>query len=560
MTQNEALDILKTGANVFLTGEPGAGKTHTVNAFVAYLHSCGLEPAITASTGIAATHIGGMTIHSWSGIGIKKNLSEYDLEEIAGKERIAKRIRIAKTLIIDEVSMLDGRTLEMVDRVCKTVRDSASSFGGLQVVLVGDFFQLPPIARNGDIAQFAFESNTWRELNPLICYLSEQHRQEDAEFLKILAALRSGTINARHKECLSGRCVSGEAGGKNVPEDISRLYPHNADVDRINLEALAKLPGKERIFEMSGRGNPLLIDQLKRGCLSPERLALKIGARAMFTKNSPQGKFVNGTTGEIIAFSTENGSPVVRARNGRTITVEPMEWGIEADGKLLAKIIQIPLRLAWAITVHKSQGMSLDAAFVDLSLAFEYGQGYVALSRVRTLDGLYLGGLNDRALQVHASVLAKDSELRAAGTEAATAFRTFTPAVLERMQLDFLRASGGKPGAGPKPPRKKREKGESIAKTLCLLHEGKNIAEIARVRNLAPTTIVGHVEHLYANDKIATAEIASLLRGKETEVAKINTAFRELRTDRLSPVYEHFRGRYGYDFIRLARLLKNDAI
>ena len=551
MTQKEALDILKTGANVFLTGEPGAGKTHTINTFVTYLRSAGLEPAITASTGIAATHIGGMTIHSWSGIGIKKFLSEYDLEEIVDKERVAKRVRDTKTLIIDEVSMLDGRTLTMVDQVCRAIKNSNRPFGGLQIILVGDFFQLPPITHDGDKAEFAFQSKVWRELNPIVCYLSEQHRQDDIDLSEILSALRSGNITSKHKDCLLSRCVLPDA---NVHANISKLFPHNADVDRINSTELGKLSGNEKVFTMKGTGNPLLIDQLKRGCLSPERLALKLGARVMFTKNSFDGKFVNGTTGEVIGFSTESGYPIVRIRDGRTIHTEPLEWGIEADGRLLAKVTQVPLRLAWAITVHKSQGISLDAAFVDLSGAFEYGQGYVALSRVRTMQGLYLGGLNDRALEVHSDVSAADGKFQTASMEARAAFSTFAPEVLQKMQLDFVTACGGKLGVGPKPKRKKREKGGTLEETLKLLREGKNIKMIAVMRGLTAGTVIGHLEQLQAAEKCTATEFGHLIHGAESEITAINETFVKLKTDKLAPVYEHFRGKHSYDLIRLARL------
>src|SRR5664279_5022495 len=145
MTQSEAINILKTGANVFLTGEPGAGKTHTINSLVEYLRACEIEHAITASTGIAATHIGGMTIHSWSGIGIKETLNKYDLDKIASSEYINRRVRKTKVLIIDEISMLRAETLSMVDAVCREIMQRSEPFGGIQVVLVGDFFQLPPI-------------------------------------------------------------------------------------------------------------------------------------------------------------------------------------------------------------------------------------------------------------------------------------------------------------------------------------------------------------------------------------------------------------------------------
>ena len=159
MTQDEALAILKTGLNVFLTGEPGSGKTHTINRYIAWLRERGIDPSVTASTGIAATHVGGMTIHSWSGIGIKREVSDYDIEIIQSHEKTARRIIDAKVLIIDEISMLDAATLDSVDRVLRTLRHKPmmpeEPFGGLQVIFVGDFFQLPPISLE-KIAMFAF--------------------------------------------------------------------------------------------------------------------------------------------------------------------------------------------------------------------------------------------------------------------------------------------------------------------------------------------------------------------------------------------------------------------
>jgi len=458
MTQEEALTILKTGANVFLTGEPGSGKTHTVNAYVAYLRAHNIEPAITASTGIAATHIHGLTIHSWSGIGIKERLSNYDLDKIAANERVANRIMHTSVLIIDEVSMLSSATFSMVDAVCRAVRRSTKPFGGLQVVLVGDFFQLPPVVKrkifvdeeisNDEFVfedaskpaptQFAYNASAWRALNPIICYLEEQHRQEDDNFLEVLSAIRSGEYAARHKAHIESRMV----GDASAPGDAVRLFPHNADVDRINAAELQKIDGAERSFTMRSSGAAATVETLKRGCLSPESLVLKVGASVMFTKNNPSGAFVNGTLGKITSFSA-SGAPVVRTSGGRSIVVEPMEWMIEEDGKVKAKIIQLPLRLAWAITVHKSQGMSLDAAVMDLSRVFEYGQGYVALSRVRTLAGLYLLGINERALMVHPEALEMDEEFREQSNSAKEVFTNMPRRDLNEMQHRFAKASGG---------------------------------------------------------------------------------------------------------------------
>lgn len=444
MTQRQALDILKTGKNVFLTGEPGSGKTYTVNTYVSYLRSRGVEPAITASTGIAATHIGGMTIHSWSGIGIKKTLSKDDLREIANQDRIVDRIVECPVLIIDEISMLDGKTLGLVDAVCRTIRKSELAFGGIQVVLVGDFFQLPPVSRYGEPPpQFAFDSIAWMMADPTVCYLSEHHRQDDAIFLGVLNALRSGSISASDKALLLSRTTA--SSHASVNEDVPKLFPHNNNVDDLNTRELKKLPGEHVTFDMTSQGAKALIEQLKRGCLSPEQLDLKLGARVMFTKNAFNNHYVNGTVGVVVNFSSETAYPVVKTRGGKLIEVEPTQWSIKAEGQSIATITQLPLRLAWAMTVHKSQGMSLDAAFVDLSLAFAYGQGYVALSRIRSLDGLFLGGLNDRALQVNPEILEVDTLFRLRSKAAERELKKDPPKKLLMRQNDFLTASHGSP-------------------------------------------------------------------------------------------------------------------
>ncbi len=454
MTQAEALTILKTGANVFLTGEPGAGKSHTVNEFTAWLCSHGALPAITASTGIAATHIGGMTIHSWAGIGIKRSLSQYDLDRIASTEHVVKRMRRTKILIIDEVSMLSPNTLSMVDAVCREVFASSKAFGGLQVVFVGDFFQLPPIierdaepevdadgmfAVGAAAPRFAYASNAWARANPIVCYLTEQHRQDDAAFLGVLSAIRRNNFNESHMEHIESRKVERKA----VPASAPKLYSHNADVDKINDDTLGGLDGSPKSFVMQSRGAPAIVAALKKSCLSPEALFLKLGASVMFTKNNPKEGYVNGTLGTVTGFSSYNNYPMVKTREGRTITVEPMDWSIEEGGVVRGSVTQIPLRLAWAITVHKSQGMSLDEAVMDLSQVFEYGQGYVALSRVRRLDGLYLLGWNRRTFEVHPEVLVKDEQFREASEEASIAFDKLPKSDLQKMQNNFLIACGG---------------------------------------------------------------------------------------------------------------------
>ncbi len=453
MTQDEALALLKTGASIFLTGQPGSGKTHTVNRYLRDLARSGVDVAYTASTGIAATHGHGVTIHAWSGIGVRDTLTRRDLDILAANRRLAARIEKTSVLIIDEISMLPARSLTLADMVCRHIRATNAPFGGMQVVLVGDFFQLPPVVRrrqdehgmldladDGFGAEFAHASAAWRDLDPTVCYLSEQHRQDDEHFLDLLDAIRANACTGIHRELLAARMVDRDQ----LPASRTRLFTHNAAVDEINQQQLAKLAGETRQFPMTGKGPPHSIDALKRGCLSPDRLDLKQDAVVMFTKNDPAGRYVNGTLGIVEDFDPETGAPVVRTRTGKRIVAEPVTWKIEENGTERASVTQVPLRLAWAITVHKSQGMSLDSAVIDLSRAFEYGQGYVALSRLRSLAGLSLLGLNERALHVHPQAIEKDAEFRDASDDALDALAALGADELARRQAAFLEDCGGR--------------------------------------------------------------------------------------------------------------------
>lgn len=411
MTQQEALTILKKGGNVFLTGEPGAGKTHTVNQFVKWAREQNKRVAITASTGIAATHIDGVTIHSWAGIGIKRSLTDKDIEKIFENDFKKRNILTANILIIDEISMIDADTLNMVDRVLRYAHNfmADQAFGGIQVIFVGDFFQLPPVAdRNSKKkVKFAFESEAWEDAHPTVCYITEQHRQEDPTFLSILKHLRDGKISAPHIAILKAR--------NEIPVEIIKstmLYTHNADVDHENSLELAELEGDVETYKMKSEGHEYPVGLLKKQCLSPEVLELKEGALVMFTRNNWEVGYVNGTIGTVTEFLA-NGAPVVRTKDGKEIVVLEAEWRfVNNYGNTTASIKQLPLRLAWAMTVHKSQGMSLDQAHIDLSRAFEYGQGYVALSRVRSLAGLTLEGFNKKALMMHPVVVEQDKIFR----------------------------------------------------------------------------------------------------------------------------------------------------
>ena len=412
MKQTQALSVMLSGQPVFLTGAPGAGKTYILNEFVWRAKKRGKTVAVTASTGIAATHIGGVTIHSWSGLGIREFIDPRTRQQLAGNAKLSKRYNLADVLVIDEVSMLHGRRLDMVNEACKLLRKNERPFGGLQVILVGDLFQLPPVNRDNSVPDFVHLSASWQELNPRICYLSEQYRQQSGGLLDLLEAMRRGLVETYHQELLQSRIGQKPASG----QAVTRLYAHNVDIDTLNQRHLSALTNQGYKYEMETKGGAVKVEQLQRSVLAPDLLELKVGAEVMFVANNPSLGFVNGTRGQVVDF--KDTKPIVRVSNSsRRIKVEPHSWKLEEDGKIRAEVVQLPLRLAWAITIHKSQGMSLDAAQIDLSKTFTPGMGYVALSRVRSIDGLFLEGINAMAMRMHPAIYELDNVLKALSAE-----------------------------------------------------------------------------------------------------------------------------------------------
>ena len=431
MKQEEVLKVLKMGHSVYLTGEPGSGKTYVINKYISWLKKRGIWPAVTASTGIAASHLEGSTIHSWSGIGIKDQITPAILKQINKKGNIRRRFKKTDVLIIDEVSMLSSSFINILDLVARHFKRSPGEpFGGMQVVFSGDFFQLPPVKENS----YAFSSRSWEELCPVVCYLNEQHRHGDQDFLKILSAIRRGDVNGDHKKRLntSSNWIEG---------DHLKLFTHNIDVDRINSEHLREIKSKEWIFEMTYKGNKSLAKSLICGCLAPETLRIKKGAKVIFVKNDKDKQYVNGTQGMVIDFN--NGIPIIQIKSGQKILADYVTWRLEEDERVLAEIKQIPLRLAWALTVHKSQGMTLDEVEMDLSQCFVPGQGYVALSRLRSLKGLYLRGLNSMALQIDSRVTNADIVFRKRSELAHSRLMKLSDIEIEKRQKSFVSLCNG---------------------------------------------------------------------------------------------------------------------
>ncbi len=569
MQQSTAVKILAAGNNVFLTGAPGSGKTHLLNRFIKYLSDRGVATAITAPTGIAATHIGGMTLHSWSGLGIRDTVDDRTIEHLLSKSYLMKRFESTRVLIIDEVSMLAPGLFTAVSEILKNIRFSPEPFGGVQVVLTGDFFQLPPVVRrqqsdmedfeaeeeqrNQSETRFVWQTDTWRQLDPTICYLTERHRHDDEGLIRLLDEIRKGAVSAASRTMLDA-CRRNTSGHKRP----TRLYTHNLDVDRINNDELDKLSGTSRRYRATLSGNKPLAEKILANSLVAEQLELKTGAKVLFIKNNFEKQYVNGTLGEVIGFDDDSGYPIVRIKSGKEIVAEPEEWSLTDErGKKLAAIAQVPLRLAWAITVHKSQGMTLDAAEVDLGNAFEPGHGYVALSRVKNLAGLTLLGCNEKALEVDAAVLEMDAELQRLSRSAEAAFAK-APLVEKYPPLSD---EAKKARFAPKVP--------TIEKTRRLLETGMTLEEVAEERELKLSTVFGHLEelaelgvieysleYLRPADKICklvlAAQASVLSRGNPEELTGSGQA-------RLGAIARELQGKIGYDEIRLVLLLEKLA-
>ncbi|MEA2113162.1 MAG: AAA family ATPase, partial [Patescibacteria group bacterium] len=314
MNQAQALKILQSGQNVFLTGSAGSGKTYLLNQFIKYLKERKIKVGVTASTGIAATHLGGRTIHSWANIGIKREMSDKSIERMAKNEEFRKKIEETKVLIIDEISMFDAQKLDLVDRICKVIREPFLPFGGIQIVMSGDFFQLPPIEYDEECC-FAYESIVWRNLDIKTCYLDEQFRQEDLKFIGILNKIRRNEAGQEELDLLRTRLYK----LVNYHANPTKIYTHNIDIDAINDYELSRIPEKELIYHMAHHGPKDLVDFLKKSCLASEKLKLKKGAIVMFVKNNFNGGYVNGTFGKIIDFDSDNNYPVVETKSGNKI-------------------------------------------------------------------------------------------------------------------------------------------------------------------------------------------------------------------------------------------------
>lgn len=374
--QQLALDDMLAGHNVFLTGHAGTGKSFVIKHLMQQQNI-----PILASTGVAAILLGGRTFHSFFGLGTMQLADGITLARALKNGKLRDRLMDATAIVIDEVSMLDGRTLNLAQDIAQAVREDARPWGGIQVIAVGDFAQLPPVSKRG--VDWAFKSQAWKDSGFKNHMLRDIIRSPNPEFTKILNDVRAGLQTQRAKNFLNARKLP-------MPEDVCgmRLFPRNDQVAAYNKERLEQLATPPHSFQTEYAFSH---DWIKKAQFPlPETLELKIGAQVMIRTNDTNGRYANGTMG--IVRGVEQFELLLDV-GGREITLGKHTFGlVDADGDTIGKATNFPVNLGYACTIHKSQGMTLDNAQIDLKRVFTPGQGYVALSRLREPEGLYLDG------------------------------------------------------------------------------------------------------------------------------------------------------------------------
>ncbi|XP_010275115.1 PREDICTED: ATP-dependent DNA helicase PIF1-like [Nelumbo nucifera] len=414
---NQQLQVLKAvaeGKSVFITGSAGTGKTILLKRVVEVLKQLHTRKSVfvTASTGVAACALSGQTLHSFAGIGFGDGDRESLL--LTAKSKSSYRWKRARALVIDEISMVDADLFDTLEYIAREIRrkESGRPWSGLQLIVSGDFFQLPPIGNRLSLSgkEFAFEADCWDRSFDLQIELTQVFRQSDLKLVELLQGIRRGDNDPERLKLLQDRTVTSE------PDfSVTRLFPRKNDVSRVNKERLRSLGRETVTYTALDVGQEPWKSQLKLG-ITPDEVELCVGARVMLLKNIAQWDgLVNGATGTITGFKQRETVaidiccsqllPSVQFDSGPEIVILPEKWNVMEGDTVLATRKQIPLMLAWALSIHKCQGMTLNCLNTDLSRAFGCGMVYVALSRVRSLEGLYLSGFNPSKIKAHPKVL-----------------------------------------------------------------------------------------------------------------------------------------------------------
>jgi len=416
--QEKALRLAQRGANLFLTGGAGTGKSFVLGRVITALRTRAKRMrgavGVTASTGIAALNIGGCTIHALLGTRLSANPIEAQyhkkqLAKIPGSCRgsLSHRrmiLRRMTAIVVDEVSMLSGDYIDMMDWWLRTLRDVDRPFGGVQMVFCGDFLQLPPVIKNRRVVNhFAFQARAWDDAGLETVVLQKVHRQQDVDLVRYLRNLRFGDLTNETRDYFA-ECID-----RPLDVEPTHLFATNALVDRRNREKLSEIPGQATTFKAVISANSThLRNRLLRDSFVNEVIDLKVGAAVLLARNCYEdgNEYVNGDRGQVVNVG-EDYTDVELLRDDRTVTVDATQWTLESvnpDGSrdVIASMIQLPIKLAWAVSIHKSQGQTIDPVHCDLARCFEKGQAYVALSRAARYEGLQLASaVTEKSVMVH---------------------------------------------------------------------------------------------------------------------------------------------------------------
>lgn len=559
--------VEKTDMSLFLTGKAGTGKTTFLREVVRYTKK---KCIVLAPTGIAAVNAGAMTIHSFFQFGLGpfvQGVIEPKSDFRINKSKL-ELIRHLQLLIIDEVSMVRADLMDHIDVELRRIRRNSKPFGGVQLLMIGDLQQFPPIAHGGEdelLRQYYktlyfFSSAALKSMKYSCIELKNVYRQTDRHFIDILNHARDCTLTSQDISDLNARYIPGFSP---KPEDgYIRLMTHNRQVDYVNETELEKLDSKPYTFEAA------VTDTFpEESYPTADSLTLKKGAQVMFIKNDPERRFINGTLGEVKSID-KNSIAVRLAESGTVIDVEPMEWqniryqfdeeSKEISSKQIGRFKQYPLKAAWAITVHKSQGLTFDKAIIDVHAAFSPGQAYVALSRCRTLDGLVLSSpvsasvfMRDNAVDAYMNYISRPVEELAFSScyEYFEYEKKFEPEEV----APAVKVNKEKPKKEKK--EKKAELRDESGKELStfeysywLYNQGNTVNQIAEKRGLNPSTIESHLARYVASGDIDVHEFVDADTLEKVEA--YCTGHPEEKA--LKPIFEHFDAKIPYGVLRMA--------
>lgn len=558
--------VEKTDMSLFLTGKAGTGKTTFLREVVRYTKK---KCIVLAPTGIAAVNAGAMTIHSFFQFGLGpfvQGVIEPKSDFRINKSKL-ELIRHLQLLIIDEVSMVRADLMDHIDVELRRIRRNSKPFGGVQLLMIGDLQQLPPIAHGGEdelLRQYYktlyfFSSAALKSMKYSCIELKNVYRQTDGHFIDILNHARNCTLTSQDISDLNARYVLGFSP---KPEDgYIRLMTHNRQVDYVNETELEKLDSKPYTFVAAVTGTfP------EESYPTADSLTLKKGAQVMFIKNDPERRFINGTLGEVKSID-KNSIAVRLAESGTVIDVEPVEWqniryqfdeeSNEISSKQIGRFKQYPLKAAWAITVHKSQGLTFDKAIIDVHAAFSPGQAYVALSRCRTLDGLVLSSpvsasvfMRDNAVDAYMNYISRPVEELAFSScyeyfEYEKKLEPEEVAPVKKVKVNKQ-----------KPKKEKKEElcddtGKKLSTFECsykLYNQGDTVEQIAEKRKLNPVTIEGHLARYVASGDIDVHEFVDGDTLKKVEAY----CMEHPEEKALKPIFEHFDAKIPYGVLRMA--------